>query len=206
MRRKRRALSAAGIDTVTEGRRRMRATGIVRRIDELGRVVIPKEIRRTLRIREGAPLEIYTDNDGEVVLKKYSPIGEISAVAQDYSDSLYRTLGLITLVCDRDQIVSCAGVSRKEMVEKPLSPEVEQILEERKSAMYNAASGERMIPVHAEDAPNQYTAQLVVPILSDGEIIGGILLLSKDNGAQMTDVEQKVAETTAQIIGRQMEQ
>ena len=71
----------------------MRATGIVRRIDELGRVVIPKEIRRTLRIREGDPLEIYTDHDGEVVLKKYSPIGEIANIAKDYTDSLYRTLG-----------------------------------------------------------------------------------------------------------------
>lgn len=184
----------------------MRATGIVRRIDELGRVVIPKEIRRTLRIREGAPLEIYTDNDGEVVLKKYSPIGEIAAVAQDYSDSLYRTLGLITLVCDRDQIVSCAGAPRKDVVEKQLSTDVEQLLEERKTVMYNAADGDKMISIHADDVPNQYTAQLVVPILSDGEIIGGILLVSKDNGAQMTDVEQKVAETTAHIIGRQMEQ
>ena len=91
----------------------MRATGIVRRIDELGRVVIPKEIRRTLRIREGDPLEIYTDHDGEVVLKKYSPIGEIAAIARDYTDSLYRSLGHICCICDRDMIVSASGATKK---------------------------------------------------------------------------------------------
>lgn len=184
----------------------MKATGIVRRIDELGRVVIPKEIRRTLRIREGEPLEIFTENGGEVVLKKYSPIGEISAIAQDYSDSLYRTLGTVALVCDRDQIVACAGMPRKDIAEKPLSAELERILEERRSVLLNAASGDRMIPLCAEDNPGQYTAQLAVPVLSDGEIIGGILLVSRDNGARMTEVERKVAETTAHIIGRQMEQ
>lgn len=184
----------------------MKATGIVRRIDELGRVVIPKEIRRTLRIREGEPLEIFTENGGEVVLKKYSPIGEISAVAQDYSDSLYRALGMITMICDRDQVVSCAGIARKEVADKPLSTEVERLLEDRRSALLNAAAGDRMMPICQDDQPGMYTAQLVVPVLSDGEIIGAIMLVSKDNGARMTDVERKVAETTAHIIGRQMEQ
>ena len=98
----------------------MRATGIVRRIDELGRVVIPKEIRRTLRIREGDPLEIYTDHDGEVVLKKYSPIGEIAAIARDYTDSLYRTLGHVALISDRDAVVSASGSAKREYAEKPL--------------------------------------------------------------------------------------
>ena len=101
----------------------MRATGIVRRIDELGRVVIPKEIRRTLRIREGDPLEIFTDHDGEVVLKKYSPIGEIASIAKDYTDSLYRTLGHVALISDRDAVVSSSGAAKREYVEKALSPE-----------------------------------------------------------------------------------
>ena len=109
----------------------MRATGIVRRIDELGRVVIPKEIRRTLRIREGDPLEIFTDHDGEVVLKKYSPIGEIAAIAKDYTDSLYRTLGHVTLISDRDAIVSASGSAKKDYMEKALSPEVDQIMQGR---------------------------------------------------------------------------
>ena len=144
----------------------MRATGIVRRIDELGRVVIPKEIRRTLRIREGDPLEIYTDHDGEVVLKKYSPIGEIANIAKDYTDSLYRTLGHIACICD----------------------------------------GARMIPITSDDHAEAYSAQLIAPILADGEIIGGLMLLSRDSGASMGEVDQKVAETTTSIIARQMEQ
>jgi len=184
----------------------MKATGIVRRIDELGRVVIPKEIRRTLRIREGEPLEIFTENGGEVVLKKYSPIGEISAVAQDYADSLYRALGMITMICDRDQIVASAGIARKEVADRPLSAELERLLEDRRSVTANTAAGERMMPICADDQPGAYTAQLVVPVLSDGEIIGAIILASRDNGVRMTDVERKVAETTAHIIGRQMEQ
>lgn len=184
----------------------MKATGIVRRIDELGRVVIPKEIRRTLRIREGEPLEIYTENGGEVVLKKFSPIGEISAVAQDFSDSLYRTLGMAALVCDRDQVVACTGIAKKEVAEKPLSAELERLMNERRPAAMNAADGDRMIPVCAEDNPGRYTAQMVVPVVADGEVIGGIVLLSCDNGVRITDVERKVAETTSHIIGRQMEQ
>ena len=184
----------------------MKATGIVRRIDELGRVVIPKEIRRTLRIREGEPLEIFTENGGEVVLKKYSPIGEITAVAQDYADSLYRALGVITMICDRDQIVACAGIARKEVAERALSAELERLMEDRRGVLLNASAGERTLPVCADDQPGAYTAQLVTPVLSDGEIIGAIILASRDNGVRMGDVERKVAETTAHIIGRQMEQ
>lgn len=184
----------------------MRATGIVRRIDELGRVVIPKEIRRTLRIREGDPLEIFTDHDGEVVLKKYSPIGEIAAIAKDYTDSLYRTLGHIACISDRDAVVSMSGSGKKELVEKPLSSEVDQILQSRHSGLLNLATGSRMIPITTDDRPDQYTAQIIVPILADGEIIGGLMLLSRETGARMSDIDQKVAETTATIVGRQMEQ
>ena len=184
----------------------MRATGIVRRIDELGRVVIPKEIRRTLRIREGDPLEIYTDHDGEVVLKKYSPIGEISAIAKDYTDSLYRTLGHVALICDRDAVVSSSGAAKKEYVEKALSAEVEHILQNRQMSVMNVAAGSRMIPVTGDDRAETYTAQIVTPIVADGEIIGGLMLLSRESGVSMTDVDKKVAETTASIVGRQMEQ
>ena len=91
----------------------MKATGIVRRIDDLGRVVIPKEIRRTLRIREGDPLEIFVDHDGEVILKKYSPIGELGDFAQEYADSLFEATGHIAIITDRDQIIAIAGASKK---------------------------------------------------------------------------------------------
>ena len=184
----------------------MRATGIVRRIDELGRVVIPKEIRRTLRIREGDPLEIFTDHDGEVVLKKYSPIVEIAAIAKDYTDSLHRTLGHVALICDRDAIVSSSGAAKREYVEKALSPDVEQILQSRQISVLNMMAGAKMIPVTSDDHPEAYTAQIVAPILADGEIIGGLILLSREAGLTMSDVDRKVAETTANIVGKQMEQ
>ncbi len=184
----------------------MRATGIVRRIDELGRVFIPKQIRRTLRLREGDPLEIFTDHDGEVVLKKYSPIGEIASIAKDYTDSLYRTLGHVALISDRDAIVSSSGAAKREYVEKALSPEADQILQGRQLVMLNLSSGMKMIPMTQDDRPEAYSAQIVAPILADGEIVGGLMLLSRESGLQMTNVDQKVAETTANIIGRQMEQ
>ena len=184
----------------------MRATGIVRRIDELGRVVIPKEIRRTLRIREGDPLEIFTDHDGEVVLKKYSPIGEIAAIAKDYTDSLYRTLGHVTLISDRDAIVSASGSAKKDYMEKALSPEVDQIMQGRQLQLLNLSSGARMVPVTGDDRTDHYSAQIIAPIIADGEIIGSLILLSRESGVQMSEVDQKVAETTANIVGRQMEQ
>ena len=184
----------------------MKATGIVRRIDELGRVVIPKEIRRTLRIREGDPLEIYTDHDGEVVLKKYSPIGEIASIAKDYTDSLYRSLGHVALISDRDMIVSCSGTTRKDLMDKGLSGDIERLIAQRQTVRLNAADGARMLMVTPEDDASAYTAQIVAPILSDGDVIGSLILLSRENGVRMTDIDQKVAETTASIVGRQMEQ
>ena len=183
----------------------MRATGIVRRIDELGRVVIPKEIRRTLRIREGDPLEIYTDRDGEVILKKYSPIGEIAAFAKDYTESLFRSMGHIACICDRDMVVAASGVPRKELWDKPISRELEAAIQNRQSVTINNALGGKVFSVTNEEEP-AYTAQVFSPIIADGEAIGGVLLLSREQGVKMGDTELKVAETTAGIVGRQMEQ
>ncbi len=184
----------------------MRATGIVRRIDELGRVVIPKEIRRTLRIREGDPLEIYTDRDGEVILKKYSPIGEMSAFAKDYTESLFRSLGHIAVIVDRDQVVAASGVPRKELWDKPISHDIEQAIAARQTVNLNRLTGGRTVPVvNEEDGNAAYTAQVISPIIADGEAIGAVLLMSRDNGVRMGDTEMKVAETAAGIVGRQME-
>ena len=173
----------------------MRATGIVRRIDELGRVVIPKEIRRTLRIREGDPLEIYTDRDGEVILKKYSPIGEMSAFAKDYTESIFRSM-----------VVAASGVSKKELADKPISHDLETAIANRQTVAINRAGGGKIVAVTNEEDITGYTAQVVSPIIADGEAIGAVLLLSKEQGARMGDAEVKVAETAAGIVGRQMEQ
>ena len=137
----------------------MRATGIVRRIDELGRVVIPKEIRRTLRIREGDPLEIYTDRDGEVILKKYSPIGEMSSFAKDYTESLFRSLGHIACIVDRDQVVAASGVSKKELWDKPISPDLESAIQARQTVSSNRTGGGRIVPVTNEEDVSGYTAR-----------------------------------------------
>ena len=103
----------------------MKATGIVRRIDDLGRVVIPKEIRRTMRIREGDPLEIYTDREGEVIFKKYSPIGEMQIFASQYAETLNKTCQLAVVICDRDAVIACSGISKKEYPDRKLSAEFE---------------------------------------------------------------------------------
>lgn len=119
----------------------MKATGIVRRIDDLGRIVIPKEIRRTLRIRETDPLEIFTDKEGEIILKKYSPIGELGAFAKDYAESLAQTTGHTVCVSDRDQIIAAAGPDKKDMIKKNITKKMEQLLDNR-STLVAASLGQ----------------------------------------------------------------
>ena len=181
----------------------MKATGIVRRIDELGRIVIPKEIRRTLRIREGDPLEIFTDRDGEVILKKYSPIGELGDFAKEYAEALHQASGHIAAICDKDTIIAVAGGSRKELMDKPLHPDLETLMQERERALMNAADGE-LLSVTADGADG-FSAQVIVPILAAGDAIGAVMLLSRDPDVRMEDSERKVCETAAYFMGKQME-
>jgi len=182
----------------------MKATGIVRRIDELGRVVIPKEIRRTLRIREGDPLEIFTDREGGVILKKYSPIGEMGEFARQFADGINKTSGHITLISDRDAILAVAGGSKKEYMDKGISQDVERIMSERKSIQLN---GEKLIPILSEeDDAEEYSCQTVVPIISEGEPIGAVIVVDKAKNTTMGEIELKVAQVAASFIGRQMEQ
>ncbi len=184
----------------------MKATGIVRRIDDLGRVVIPKEIRRTLRIREGDPLEIFTDREGEVILKKYSPIGELSDFATQYADSLYKTSGYTTCIADRDTIVAVSGPSRKEYMDKSLSPEIEKIIED-KATLVIKSSDEKVISILAhETGERKYSSQVVSPILSEGDPIGAVIMFSTEPGTHMGEVESKLAQSAAGFLGKQMEQ
>ena len=184
----------------------MKATGIVRRIDELGRVVIPKEIRRTLRIREGDPLEIFTDRDGEVILKKYSPIGELSNFAKEYTESLHRTLGHIACICDKDMIVSASGVPRKELWDKMISIDLEQVMKGRQTHAAARAQNGRFLSIVQEEEENEgYTAQVIAPIIVDSDPVGAVILLSRESGAVMGEIEIKVAETAAGFVAKQME-
>ena len=184
----------------------MKATGIVRRIDDLGRVVIPKEIRRTLRIREGDPLEIFTDKDGEVILKKYSPIGELGDFATQYADSIHKTSGHITCIADRDTIIAVSGASKKEFLEKSLSTELERIIEEKNTLVVKSSDDKSITILADEGSDKKYTSQVVSPIISEGDPIGAVMLLSTDPNIKMGEVEAKLAQSAASFLGKQMEQ
>ena len=181
----------------------MKATGIVRRIDDLGRVVVPKEIRRTLRIREGDPMEIFTDKEGEIILKKYSPIGELSAFAKQYAESLSQMLGCLAGICDMDQVVAAAGNGKKELQDKDITRELGEFLKERKTQ--NAKAGEkRYVPVVSKTEP--YSQEVISPILCAGDVIGAVLLLNMDQKDLFEEREICLAEYTAKVLGKQMEQ
>nr|MBQ8253513.1 stage V sporulation protein T [Lachnospiraceae bacterium] len=181
----------------------MKATGIVRRIDDLGRIVIPKEIRRTLRIRESDPLEIFTDREGEIILKKYSPIGEMTTFAKQYAESLAQVSGKSALIADRDQYIAVSG-GYKSLLGKAMSREMEDAITDRKSI--NASKGEKtFIEISAEKTPEM--EQFVsVPIIAEGDVIGVVILASNDSTEKMGEVEQKLVQSAAGFLGRQMEQ
>lgn len=178
----------------------MKATGIVRRIDDLGRVVIPKEIRRTLRIREGDPLEIYTDSNGEVIFKKYSPVGELSTFAAQYAEVLCRVSNLPTLIADRDHIVAAAGVSKREYLERRITSAVEDIMESRRN--FNSASDGKIMPVEGLER----SASIIFPIIAAGDVTGAVIMLSNERRTNPTEVEIKLAQTAAAFLGKQMEE
>jgi len=179
----------------------MKATGIVRRIDDLGRVVIPKEIRRTMRIREGDPLEIYTDNDGEVIFKKYSPIGELSAFASQYAEVLHKVGGYPVVVCDRDHVISVAGIPKKELLERRVSPALEEVMEQRRNFAVSG-DGKKMQPVEGVDR----FALVEAPIIAAGDVCGSLMFIAGDNPTPATDTEIKLIQVGASFLGRQMEE
>ena len=181
----------------------MKATGIVRRIDDLGRVVIPKEIRRTLRIREGDPLEIFTDREGEIILKKYSPIGELGAFAKEYAESLAQSAGHITCIVDKDQIIAVSGGAKKEFLEKHISSALEKVINQR-STLTSSRNESNFVPILDEDDPGSYNNELITPIIAEGDVLGAIVFLSADK--KMGEVEDKLAQTAAGFLGKQMEQ
>jgi AbrB family transcriptional regulator (stage V sporulation protein T) len=185
----------------------MKATGIVRRIDDLGRVVIPKEIRRTLRIREGDPLEIFVDHDGEVILKKYSPIGELGEFAQEYADSLFEAIGQIAIITDRDQIIAVAGASKKDFLGKSIGMAAEKVMEERKAISIGDTNMHALFRGNQDDGiEKSFTSQVMAPIIAEGDPIGTVIIATKEANVKMADLELKLAETAASFLAKQMEQ
>ncbi len=183
----------------------MKATGVVRRIDDLGRVVIPKEIRKTLRIKEGEPLEIFTDREGQIILKKYSPIGELSEFAVGYAETLSKTTGHIACITDKDTIIAVSGGSKKEFLEQDVSPELEQLMEDKEIYMSKDNSDVAMPITKNENPERKNNAQIVYPIISNGDTIGTVILMSKEANKKMNEVEQKVAQSAATFLGTQMD-
>ena len=179
----------------------MKATGIVRRIDDLGRVVIPKEIRRTLRIREGDPLEIYTEKDGEVIFKKYSPMGDLSDFAAQICDAIGKNTGHIAAIADRDAIIALCGAPKRELLDKANSQALEHIMEQRKAYRYQP--GETKLRV--SDTVDQYYLGVAVPVISEGDLMGCVILIMDEKSNGFGETEQKLCQTVAGFLGKQME-
>ncbi|HEY8486613.1 MAG TPA: stage V sporulation protein T [Limnochordales bacterium] len=185
----------------------MKATGIVRLIDDLGRVVIPEEIRRTLRIREGDPLEIFVDREGEVILKKYSPIGELGEFAQEYADALYETTGHVAIITDRDAVVAVAGAPKKQWMDKPVTPAIERVMEGRKPALFPRPGETAARTAEGEEEERwDFTSMVVAPIVAEGDPIGAVVLGTREPERRLGELELKLAETAAGFLAKQMEQ
>ena len=181
----------------------MKATGIVRRIDDLGRVVIPKEIRRTLRLREGTPLEIFTDREGEIIFKKYSPMAELGTFAAQYADALAAGSGHMVCITDRDQVLAVSGGMKKEVRQKGISEDLSRLLSRRETL--TASRGDaRFIPILAEENP-EYLSETIVPILCEGDVIGSVILAGREEKSRMGETEKKLAATASGFLGKQRE-
>ena len=179
----------------------MKATGIVRRVDDLGRIVIPKEIRRTLRIREGDPLEIYTEKDGGVIFRKYSPMGDLQEFAAKMCESIGSATGHIAAVADRDSIIALYGAPKRELMDKPNSAELEKLMEQRKNYLFEPGQ----TPIKASDAVDKYHLGAAAPILSQGDLMGCVLLLLGEGDSPLKECDQNLARTDAGFLGKQLE-
>lgn len=179
----------------------MKATGIVRRIDELGRIVVPKEIRRTLRIREGDPLEIYTDSSGAVIFKKYSVIGEMSQFAYSYADVLSRTLGLPVLISDRDHIIAVSGIPKREFAERRISKYTEDSMEAREIFSCYKEKSKKVYPV--EGMENE--SALMYPIIAGGDVCGSVIVLKTEKPLPAETFAASVTKISAEFLGKQIE-
>ena len=179
----------------------MKATGIVRRVDDLGRIVIPKEIRRTLRIREGDPLEIYTEKDGGVIFRKYSPMGDLQDFAAQICEAIGANTGRIAAVSDRDSIIALSGAPKRELMDKPNSQELEKLMESRRNYRYTPGDTR----LRATESSDKYHLGVAAPILCQGDLIGCVMLLMDENESPMVEADQQLAQTVAGFLGKQME-
>ena len=179
----------------------MKATGIVRRVDDLGRIVIPKEIRRTLKIREGDPLEIYTEKDGGVIFRKYSPMGDLQDLATQICDAIGSNTGYIAAVSDRDGVIALAGAPKRELMDKPNSAELGKLMENRKIYRYTPGTPR----VKISESSDKFSLGVAAPILCQGDLMGCVMLVAEENTPAYTEADQKLIQTVASFLGKQME-
>ena len=177
----------------------MKATGIVRRIDNLGRVVIPKEIRRTMRIREGDPLEIFTDKEGGIVFRKYSQVGELTEFADTYAETISKISGLPTAIIDKESVIAVSGVSKKDVLEKNISLDVGGLLEEKITYDASRVGADLISLLNATD---KYTVSYACPVVCQGESIGAVVLFSPDGMVSAGEAAGKVVQTSAAVLGK----
>ena len=180
----------------------MKATGIVRCIDDLGRVVIPKEVRKTMKIREGDPMEIFVDQEGEVILKKYSPVKEIEDFAQDYTDSLNETTKRVACISDRYSFIAVSGLPRKDFVNRPVNQVVDNVMDSQKSIIINNTA-DHSLYLKAEEV-SRFIHEVIAPIIHDGDPLGAVILGTRDRKAEMTENDLKLAETAAFFLAKQL--
>lgn len=181
---------------------KVKATGVIRRLDDLGRIVIPKEIRRTFRIREGDPMEIFTNREGQIILKKYSPIGDLGDFALQYAEALSKNTGHVVCILDKDQVIAVAGGNRKELMNQPISRDMEEIIEERNVLVVDSRQGEAMgIAIRNAD----FKKEVIAPIVCQGDAIGAVIILAKDEDRENVEVQKALASTAADFLGKQME-
>ena len=179
----------------------MRATGIIRRIDDLGRIVIPKEIRKTMHIRESDPLEIFTEKDGNIILKKYSPIGEMGDNAQQYVQAIASQIPHTICICDQDSVIAAAGPNAKKLLGKLLHEKAETALSERKNLLTNDEK-EDFFPLIA-DFPEDFHYLCLSTIIAESEAVGFVCILSTQD--KLTENELKIAQIAASFLGKQLE-
>lgn len=178
----------------------MKATGIVRRIDDLGRIVIPKEIRRSFRIKEGDPLEIFTDAEGEVIFKKYSPIGELSNFASQYAEVLHKSGGLPIAIMDNDHVVAASGISKREILERRVTKNLEELMENRAIHITN----DKIPSVNAIEGYDR-KANIVYPIIYGGDVSGAVCMMEDENHTLPSESDIKLVQVAAAFLGKQME-
>ncbi len=189
--------------TTTNGGTSMQDTGIVRRIDELGRVVIPKELRKTLRMREGDPLEIYTNKD-ELVLKKYSPIASVNNYAQSVADGLSELTEKTCIITDTDTVIYVTGNKNKEVTGKNISVDVEKTIKERNSVILSKSDSGRIIsPVKGDDMGAEN--QIIVPIVSGGDCYGTVMLIDREKSQRFSSADVKLVRLGATFLAKQFE-